>query len=253
MMLYQERADFIRRELENKSIVKSNELVQQMGVSIDTIRRDLKKMESDGLLRCIRGGASLLESQSTISTFDERKISHVELKKALCHKALDWIHEGDMVALNAGTTNAILAAEMLNLHFPFTVITNNLSVLHILSTHPSIELIGIGGFVDKKENAFYGKNCENEFKQYNPDVCFLSINAISIENGFTDFRYNDFPIMNLLAKRSQTVIALMDSSKFGKKSTRNLFKLNDIDLLISDDTLNASTTDLFLESGLKIV
>lgn len=254
-MLYQEREDFIKKELQLKTIVKTHELMRDMNISIDTVRRDLKKMEEDGLLKCVRGGATSIDQSTTIATapFDEREIVHVVNKRIAAKKAISYIKEGYTVALNSGTTNVILASEMLHIQFPFTVITNNLSVITILSKVPHITLIGIGGFLDKVENSFYGKSCENEFKQYNPDISFLSINAVSIENGFSDFRYNDFPIINVLKKRSDYCIAIMDSSKFGKKSKKNIFKISEIDLLISDDSINNSQKDLFKEHGIQII
>lgn len=162
-MLYQEREDFIKKELQLKTIVKTHELMKAMDISIDTVRRDLKKMEEDGLLKCVRGGAASLDQATTIAiaSFDEREIVHVDNKRIAAKKAISFIKEGYTIALNSGTTNVILASEMLHIQFPFTVITNNLSVITILSKVPHITVICIGGFLDKIENSFYGKSCEN--------------------------------------------------------------------------------------------
>lgn len=252
-MLYQEREAYIKRELEKKSFVKTMDLVNIMDVSIDTIRRDLKKMEDKGLLKCARGGATSIDNITVISTFHEREIKNIELKREAAKKAIMMIKENSTIALNSGTTNTILASEMLSLKFPFTVITNNLSVIQILKSSPFIDVICIGGFLDKKENSFYGQSCENEFRLYNPDVAFLSINAVSLENGFSDFRYHDFPIINTLVNKSHQCIAIMDSTKFGKKSKKNILKLNDIHLLISDHLVNELQKKSFKEKGLKII
>ena len=109
MMLYNERAEVILQQLQLQSTVKVGELSQLLQVSIDTIRRDLKSMEQSGLLKCVRGGACLPESMLSFSNFTGREIVNSDLKREASRKALAYIREGDVVALNSGTTNMILA------------------------------------------------------------------------------------------------------------------------------------------------
>ena len=108
-MLFNERAEIILQQMQLQSTVRVQELSELLQVSQDTVRRDLRAMEKRGLLKCVRGGACLPESLSAFSNFKGREIIHSDLKRAASRKAIGYIREGDIVALNSGTTNTILA------------------------------------------------------------------------------------------------------------------------------------------------
>ena len=165
-----------------------------MGVSIDTIRRDLKKLEEEGKLTCIRGGACSSEEELQYSPFFGRQIINEDLKREAAKKATSLIHSGNIIALNAGTTNSILAEELVKLKKQITVVTNNLSALSILTGSEYIQIVVPSGIVDKEELALYGCNCVEEISSYSFDLSFLAINAVHPIYGFSDFRFQDeFP------------------------------------------------------------
>lgn len=166
MMLYNERAELILQQLQLQSTVKVTELSQLLQVSVDTVRRDLKNMEQEGWIKYVRGGACLPEDRNLFSNFTGREIIHSELKREAARKALDHIKEGDVVALNSGTTNTVLAQEMSGFNLKFTVVTNNYAALSILMQNPAIRLIAVGGTVDPLERSTYGNVCEREFAAY---------------------------------------------------------------------------------------
>lgn len=251
-MLFEERADYILKKLEQCSLVKTNDLVNEMSVSIDTIRRDLHKLEKDGKLTCIRGGACASEEDLQYSHFFGRQIVNEDLKRDAAKKALSLIHSENIIALNAGTTNSILAEELLNLHKHITVVTNNLSVVSTLTASDSIDLIVPGGFVDKQELSIGGLGCIEELSSYSFDLCFLSINAFHPSYGFSDFRFQEISIMKAMAAHSKKTAAIMDTHKFNKLSKKIFMIPTDIDLLITDSTLDAQTKAQIQESGLCV-
>ena len=155
-MLYQERADTIIRLLKKQSIVKISELVSQLGVSVDTVRRDLKSLEAAGLVKCVHGGACLPDSSGQFSPFIYREIVNIELKTQAAVKALSFIREGDVIALNSGTTNAILAQQIAQKFQNITIITNNIAAVTILMGQPSLRVIVPGGFLDPAEKSLHG-------------------------------------------------------------------------------------------------
>ena len=101
-----------------------------------------------------------------------------------------------------------MAQELAQKKESFTVITNNLAAISILMQNNNIKLIAVGGHVDSLENSTYGSVCEHEFGAYYPDIAFLSINAVSDTEGFTDFRLYELGIIKLLAERAKKVIAV---------------------------------------------
>ena len=253
MMLYNERAELILKQLQLQSTVKVTELSQLLQVSVDTIRRDLKSMEQDGLIRCVRGGACLPESVISFSNFTGREIINSEWKRECARKAIGYIKKGDVIAINSGTTNTVLAQELAACSLPFTVVTNNYAAIEILMQNPSIHLIAIGGDVDPLERSTFGTVCEQEFGKYYPDIAFLSINAVDYKEGFTDFRFREIGIIQLLSQTAKQVIAIMDSSKLGKRSKKKVLSLEQVDLLLMDDHVSGDIKEKYRQKGIEIL
>ena len=251
-MLYNERAELILQQLQPQSTVKVNELSQLLQVSVDTVRRDLKAMEQAGLIKCLRGGACLPESHLSLSNFKGREVINSELKRETVRKALRYIKAGDIIAMNSGTTNTILAQEMLALNEPITVVTNNFAAANVLMQSQAIKIILIGGDLDALEQSTCGAGCEQEFSRYFPDVCFLSINAVNYKDGFTDFRLAEIPVIQLLAGVSRQVIAVMDSSKLGKCSKKKVFGPESVDILLMDDHIPQEIRKKYQDKGFRI-
>lgn len=251
-MLYNERAELILQQLQLQSTVKVTELSQMLQVSVDTVRRDLKAMEQEGLIKYVHGGACLPETMLSLSHFNGREIIHSEEKREAARKALAYIKEGDVVALNSGTTNTVLAQELATLNLNITVVTNNYAALNILMQNLSIHLIAVGGNVDPMERSTYGTVCEREFETYRPDVAFLSINAVNYQDGFTDFRMEEIGVIQLLAKISRKVVAVMDSSKLGQCSKRVALGLKQVDLLLTDEHISQEVREEYRRKGIQI-
>lgn len=252
-MLFEERANYIMKKLEKENLVKTNDLVNEMGVSIDTIRRDLKKLEEERKLTCIRGGACSSEEALQCSSFFGRQIVNEDLKREAAKKAITLIHSGNVIALNAGTTNSILAEELLKLKKQITVVTNNLSVLSTLTASDYIQLVVPGGIVDKEELGLCGHNCVEEIASYSFDLSFLSINAFHPMHGFSDFRFQEIDIIKAMIKHSRQSVAIMDSHKFGKLSKKIFLSPKDIDLLVTDAHADSAMLNQIHETGLFVM
>ena len=134
----------------------------------------------------------------SLSNFTGREVLNIKLKREAAKKALAYIKPNAIIALNSGTTNTILAQELVFKKDNITVITNNLAAINILIQNPAIKIVSIGGIIDSQEKSTYGTTCEQEFGQYFPDIAFLSINAINYKDGFTDFRISEIGIIKLL-------------------------------------------------------
>lgn len=251
-MLYNERVEEILRLLQRQNSVKVNELAQILNVSVDTVRRDLHQMEQNGQIKCVRGGACLPDSLAALSRFKGREVINIEFKETAAKKAMKYIHPGMLIALNSGTTNTILAQEIALRGDAVTVVTNNLAAQQVLMQNPNIQLIAVGGLVDTLEQSTYGDTCEKEFANYLPDVAFLSINAVSLEKGFTDFRYHEFGILHMLSHNASRKIAVMDSTKLERTSRKKVLEFEDIDTLVTDEHVPDRLRKQYEKQGLII-
>lgn len=252
-VLYQERENFVLQQLQLQSTVKVSELSRQLHISVDTVRRDLKLMEQSGLIRCVRGGACLPESRVLFSDFTGREIIHSDLKREAARKALSYVKEKDVVALNSGTTNTIVAQEMVAAGLRCTVVTNNWAALNVLIQSPTIRVIAVGGMLDTEERSTYGSICEQNFGQFYPDVVLLSINAINYKDGFTDFRMNEVGVIQLLAAQGRQVVAVMDSSKLGQCSKRKVLAPEQVDFVVMDDHVSPEIREKYQKKGIRIL
>lgn len=252
-MLYNERAELILQQLQLQSTVKVAELSQLLQVSVDTIRRDLRQMEQSGLIKCVRGGACLPEAMLSFSNFTGREIVNADRKREAARKAVAYVKEGDVVALNSGTTNTVLAQELAALNVKCTVVTNNCAAGNVLMQSPAIRLIAIGGTVDPLEQSTFGTVCEREFGEYRPDLAFLSINAVNYKDGYTDFRLDEIGVLQLLARNARKAIAVMDSSKLGKCSKRAALAAEEVDLLVMDGDVTEEVRKKYKKKGFTIL
>lgn len=250
-MLYNDRAAFILQQLQLKSTVKVTDIAKALDVSVDTVRRDLKTLESQGQLKCVHGGASLPEYMLAFSNFSGREIINIEEKRQTSLKAVEYVRPGSVIALNSGTTNVILAQELVKRFTDLTVITNNISAAMVLMQNKSLRTIILGGDLDNLENSTYGSICEKELRKYYPDICFLSVNSVDAEAGFTDFRFSEIGVMQVMAQNSSKVIAVMDSSKLGRRSKKIVMDNSMIDLLVMDK-VNEADREAYLRAGIRI-
>ncbi|MGI5895126.1 MAG: DeoR/GlpR family DNA-binding transcription regulator [Candidatus Merdivicinus sp.] len=251
-MLQNERIEWILRQLQLRGTLKVGEISEYLQVSVDTVRRDLKLMEQNGQIKCVHGGACLPDPLLSIASFTARKVVHEDQKQQAAAKAVRYIQRGDIIALNSGTTNTVLAREIARNCEGITVVTNNLAAAEELMKNPLIQLILVGGEVDHTERSTYGAQCEKEFGSYYPDICFLSINAVNEENGYTDFRLNEIGVIQTLASCSGQVIAVMDSSKLGKRSKKNVLSLEQVDRLIMDEQVPEEMRTIYRDCGVVI-
>ena len=250
-MLYNDRAAFILQQLQLKSTVKVTEIAKSLNVSVDTVRRDLKALEEQGQLKCVHGGAILPDYMLAFSNFSGREIIHIEEKRRAALKALENLRPGSVIALNSGTTNVILAQELIKRFTDLTIVTNNVSAAMVLMQNQSLRTIVLGGDLDSLEHSTYGSICERELGRYYPDICFLSINSVDAEVGFTDFRFAEIGVMQLMARNSSKVIAVMDSSKLGRRSKKVIMDNSMIDLLVMD-SIKPEVQELYRRAGICI-
>lgn len=251
-MLYTERVEFILQQLQLGANVKVGDLAHMMQVSLDTVRRDLKSMEQSGLAKYVRGGACLPETIAAISNFSGREVINIEEKRQAAVKALQYIRHGAVIALNSGTTNTVFAQELVKRFSDLTVVTNNIAAATILLQNPAIHTILIGGELDTMERSTFGHTCEEEFARYIPDCAVLSINAVDDVMGYTDFRFSEIGVMQTLASHAKLSLAVMDSSKLGKQSKKQVFPLNCVDILVMDDTVPEKVKKQYAAAGANI-
>ncbi len=134
-----------------------------------------------------------------------------------------------------------------------TVVTNNFAAASVLLQAPHMELVLVGGQMDSQERSTYGSLCEQEFAKFHPDVALLSINAVNYKDGYTDFRLDEIGVIQLLAANARQVLAVMDSSKLGKCSKRQVLSPEQVDYLVMDNHVLPEVREKYEKKGITIV
>lgn len=234
----QERKEYILKLLMRDGKVKVLPLAEQLEVSSETIRRDLDVLESEGRLRRVYGGAILSTYVNGEPPFQQRAQLHEEEKKAIGTRAAELIEDGDVIALDVGTTMLELARAIQGKR-NLTILSNSLPIASCLSealnnNRFTGKVILLGGEVNPAQQSMTGPICEQVLRQFHLDKAFLSIGGISLQRGITDYDLNEAYISKLLANAAKDVIVLADQSKIGVQAFAHILPLEQVDCVVSN-------------------
>lgn len=251
-MLAKERQDKIFILLQQSGAVTTSNLVQRFGVSIETVRRDLLFMEQKGQLSRVHGGAVVRGDMKPFLELKERSKEYRTQKDALSSKAIEFISEGDVIGIDAGSTAISLAEAVKEKFAKLTVITHSVDVFEILRDHKDFSVILCGGHYKRKENAFYGALTLDTLRNLHIQKTFIFPTAISLAFGIFDYQNDLYQIQKQMIKSSEDIYILADSSKFEKKA---LLKLDDMKpeyTYVTDDSLPENLKSLYRENNIRI-
>ncbi len=230
-MQKRERQDIIVEEVRVHRNVSSNFLARKLKVSEDTIRRDLNELDKKGLIMKIHGGA--VSTIQKLYHYNEDMIFNREAKNTISKKAASLMKDGMVIIISGGTTNLMLAKQ-----FPkdlkATVYTYSLPIAMQLLEHPSIEVIFIGGKINKKSMVTVGIDVVQLLSGLSADICFIGVSSINISNGITDEGYEVSLVKKAMIAASDKIIALADSTKLNVRQNYNVCGLNEIHTLITE-------------------
>lgn len=250
-MFAKERQDKICSLLEEKSSVTVNELVSFFGVSIETVRRDLFFLEQQGCLKRVHGGAIALGSSYRIERLERRMAKNQEQKRELSLTAARLIREGDVIAMDAGSTAVIFAQVLKEKFRRLTVLTHSLDAFQILSE--TLQPILCGGEFMKSENAFYGKATCNTFQSFHVSKSFLFPSAVSLKYGVMDYIPIFIPVQEEIARIGDQVLVLADSEKFETTAFIKLFDVSNRMVFVTDSGLDLEIAQKYQKKNITVL
>lgn len=229
-MLKKERHDRIMRQINLHNRVLTSDLVELLGVSEDTIRRDLQELADYKRLFKVHGGAL---SKSYHSTFDDSSVYAKDSKIIIAKKTISLIKDG-MIILTGGGTTVIEVVKHLpqNLHATFFTISPLVAVE--LARFPNIEVIVVGGTFSKNSQISYGGHAISQISEINVDLCLLGTSAIHPENGLTDTNWEINQLKKTMLNSSNKVAILCISEKLNITQRLKVCALKNIDYMITE-------------------
>lgn len=248
-MLTQERKALIQAVLKRDGRLIAKTFSQELGVSEDTIRRDLRELAGEGLLQRVHGGA--LPASPAVADFAERAQSQSTAKATLARAAARLIQPGQIVFLDGGTTNVQLARQ-LPPDLSATVVTHSPSIAVELSRHPRVEVELIGGRLFKHSIVAVGAASAEAISRIRLDSYFMGVTGLHTETGATTGDGEEAAIKRLIARQSAETIVLATQEKLGAASAYGIVSLSEISTLIADGS-NSAALEPFKARGLTIV
>lgn len=242
-----ERQNHIVELINELGTILVTNLSKRYCVSEVTIRNDLAKLESKGLISRFHGGATSNKRLNPYFVYDEIKLDErykifETAKKQIASYAAKTVKEGDTIIIDSGSTNKMLAEVLVNIN-NITIITNNLPAAVVLSKNSSITLALCGGTLRHKTYSMHGAIAEHLLLGISADILFIGADGIDSDRGITTFN-DGYSISQIMAKAAKKVISLVDSSKFGKSCFNLILSLDEIDLIITDRNID----ELYIES-----
>ena len=236
-MLAVERKNKIREIVTHNKSGTVLELARRFSVSEETIRRDLKQLEEEGLLVRTYGGAYVRDSAQNEVTAEFRENIYVESKKLIAKKCAKLISNGDSIFLDSSTTALYICDNIQDKSV--TLITNSLKILNKCSTNKNIQLFAIGGAFSYNTMSFNGRNACKMLQQYHVDKAFISCENLDLEHGLTDSSERQADIRETAINHGTNIYLIADYTKFGKTSFVKISDLSALTGIIVDKPLSS--------------
>ena len=219
----------------SNGFVSTKQLSDMLFASESSVRRDLKTLEKQNLVKRSYGGVSPINNFSNIVTFNKRTKQNAEAKREIAKKAASLIKQGQIIFLDQSSTAFYLANELINRN-SLTVVTNNIEIMMLLS-NSGIRLISSGGSLSgENRNCLIGGDAQRTFENVFADIMFFSVKAISDDGLVTDCSREEIIVRETMLKNADKKVLLCDSSKFSVRAPFKQCELGDVDYLISEET-----------------
>jgi len=233
----EERQSRVVMMLETQSKLYVPDLCRIFNVSPATIRNDLRELDSQGKLKRTHGGAISCKKAGYESDSNSKVDEYCDEKKHIAQCAAELIEDGDIIALDSGTTTYELA-KCITHKKNLTIITNDVKIMLMLEQEGSCNIILIGGAVRHGLNCCVGPIAINSIMNLHVDKAFMATNAFSVEKGFSTPDINTAEVKRMLIENASEVIMLCDSSKIGYMSFARFASVEDVDLIITDNRVD---------------
>lgn len=248
-MLKKERQEFILHQLNLHNKILCADLSNKMGVSDDTIRRDLQELAQQEKLIKVHGGAL---SKSFHTAFDREMVYNLEDKNIIAQKAAALVQSG-MYILTSGGTSILEFAKSLDPNLNATFFTCSLNAAIEFAHHPSIEVVMIGDKVSKDAMLTTGASAVQTIESVQADLCIMGINSLDTQFGLSENDWEVVQIKKAMIKASKKTICIGISEKLNSQQKIKVANLDEIDILITELDPNDPKLLPFKHQGIEII
>lgn len=249
-MWAKERHQRILSMLAANQQVSANDLAGMLGVSRETVRRDLVDLEEIGKVARVHGGAILPETRSE-DPFRQRMASQVRAKTEIAKKAVGLIQSGQTIMVDAGSTTAVFARELVKVP-GVSVITNSLDVATTLQAG-GLDVVLLGGRIAADVPATVGELTLSEIRRFEVDLCFSAPVALHPAKGSFFYDLQEAEIATAMAAQAVRTVVLADHTKLGATSRVQSWDVAGIGTLVTNRAAPRALLEQFQNAGIEIV
>ncbi|MBM7623376.1 DeoR/GlpR family DNA-binding transcription regulator [Sporohalobacter salinus] len=255
-MLSSARQDKILNILKEKKQVTTQELKKLLNVTGTTIRKDFKKLEKEGFLKRVHGGAVLPRSsnepqeKADYLDFHYRSEKNIKEKKIIGQEAAKLIKERQSIFLDASSTILYFLSFLKEKNL--TIITNGLYTALKTKEFKNCNVILLGGIVRSNSGAIEGLLGKEMLTKTNADIMFTSAHGFTLQDGLTDFNFYEAQLKEKMLSKSKKLVALLDHTKIGQVSATQFASIEEIDVLITDDKTPEKKIKEIRNAGIEV-
>jgi DeoR family transcriptional regulator of aga operon/DeoR family fructose operon transcriptional repressor len=248
----QERQDRIIELLETQKRVSVAALSERFGLSQATVRSDLGALLREGLIVRTHGGAILAESDGIEMSFRLRRQLHSAEKERIGAAAAAMIEDGEAIALDASTTALAIAVQIRDRR-ELTVVTNGIYIALALIDRPGVTVFMPGGFLRRDSVSMVGGDGRELIQSYHVQRGFFGAKGLTLREGLTDVNCDEVAIKRDMVRHAKQVIAVVDSSKWGRVGFVSFASVDEIATVITDAGAPHDMVDALEDAGIAVI
>lgn len=227
-----ERHDLILNEIRTSAAIRVSELASRLGVSGETIRRDLAELGQTGLISRTYGGATIRPMASE-PTVGERGLAYVEERSRIGAAAARRIEDGQIVMIDGGTTTWQVARHLAQAARDLTVITNSAAIASAVGVNPNFRVILCPGTYDAREGSVLGEDAVEYLERFNAHLAVIGATGLA-ESGPSDAIAGAAVFKRAMLRRAAESLLVIDHSKFGRTALQTVCPLDALGEIVTD-------------------
>jgi len=251
-LIPEQRRQELLRHLRRERVLSFRQITELLGVSSMTARRDVAKLATEGRVRATAGGAAMPVRVLAEPIRSEKAVTDMPLKAAIAKAAAGLVEDSMSVYLDAGTTVHAMVPHLEKIT-RLTAVTNDLATAQALTHLPGVELICVGGRVDKSNESTLGRLAALTISELSLDVAFLSSSSWDAQIGVTTPVEAKVEVKRAALAHSANAVLLADSAKYGSSAQYRVLDLAELGTVVTDDRLADSDAERVQANGVELL
>ncbi len=237
--------------LNQQDRVEVEDLAQRFGVSLQTVRADLRDLSARGALSRVHGGAVRISSAASQDYADRRRLN-AGGKQAMATLAAELIPDNCSISLNIGTSTEQVA-RALSGHRGLTILSNNINIINMMMGGQAKDLILAGGTVRQSDGAIVGEDAVAFIARYKVDFAVIGASALDADGAVMDHDPREVSVARAILKNARQRVLVCDGSKFERSAPVRICDLSDLDVVITDRPVPADFAEAAQAAGTRIL